>query len=151
MQDSLNAAYRFLSYRPRSEAEIRHRLSQRGFHREVVDSTIKRLRQQNLADDLAFARFWKDNRMSFKPKSRRLIAKELREKQVAAAIVEQVTEDIDDEATAYTLGAKLVPAITHLDYPHFLRRMSGHLAYRGFAYGVVKRTADLLWQEKEDG
>lgn len=149
LQDSLNAAYRYLSYRPRSEAEIRHWLRRRGFADEVVEKALTKLREQNLIDDLAFARFWKDNRVSFRPKSKKLIERELREKKVAADIVEQVTSDIDDEATAYRLASDRMPALAHLDYPGFCRRLSSYLAYRGFSYEVIKRTAAMLWRERQ--
>jgi len=149
LQDCLNAAYRYLSYRPRSEAEIRQWLHRRRFADEVVEKAIAQLKELNLSDDFAFARFWTDNRLSFRPKSKRLIKKELRDKKVAAEIIEQVTEDIDDEEIAYKLGSSRMPALAHLDYPDFYRRLSSYLTYRGFSYEVVKRTAALLWQEKE--
>jgi regulatory protein len=149
LQDFFDAAYRYLSYRPRSEAEIRQWLHRRGFAEEVAGKTIAKLREQNLSDDFAFAQFWKDNRLSFRPKSKRLIKKELRDKKVAAEIVEQVTEDIDDEQIAYKLGSGRMHALAHLDYPDFYRRLSSYLAYRGFGYEVIKRTAALLWQERE--
>ena len=91
LQDCLNAAYHYLSYRPRSEGEIRQWLHRRGFANEVAEKTMIKLREQNLSDDFAFARFWKENRLSFKPKSKRLIKKELRDKKVTAEIIEQVT------------------------------------------------------------
>ena len=108
-----------------------------------------KLREQNLSDDFAFARFWKENRLSFKPKSKRLIKKELRDKKVTAEIIEQVTEDIDDEAIAYKLGSSRMLALVHLDYPAFYRRLSSYLAYRGFSYEVIKHTAALVWRERE--
>jgi len=151
LQDCLDAAYRYLSYRPRSEGEIRRWLHKRGFPNEVAEKTIARLREQNLSDDFAFAQFWKDNRLSFRPKSKRLIKKELREKEVESEIVAQVTRDIDDEEIAYKLGSSRLPSLAHLDYPDFYRRLSSYLAYRGFNYEVIKRTASLLWQEREQG
>jgi len=149
LHDCLGAAYYYLSYRPRSEGEIRQWLRKRGFANEVIETAIARLREQNLSDDLAFAQFWKDNRLSFRPKSKRLIKRELRDKKVAAEIVEQVTSDIDDEQIAYKLGSGRLPALARLDYPDFCRRLSSYLAYRGFSYQVIKRTASLLWQERE--
>ena len=149
LQDCLNAAYYYLSYRPRSEAEIRQWLHRRGFANEVAEKTIAKLKEQNLSNDLTFAQFWTDNRLSFRPKSKRLIKKELRDKKVAAEIIEQVTKDIDDEAIAYKLGSSRVATLAHLDYPDFYRRLSSYLAYRGFSYEVVKRTAALVWQERE--
>jgi len=149
LQDCLNAAYNYLSYRPRSEAEIRQYLNRRRFADEVAEKAIAQLREQNLSDDFAFAQFWTENRLSFRPKSKRLIKKELRDKKVAAEIIEQVTRDIDDEEIAYKLGSSRIPALAHLDYPDFYRRLSSYLTYRGFNYEVVKRTAALLWQERE--
>jgi regulatory protein len=150
LQDCLNAAYYYLSYRPRSEAEIKQWLHRRGFANEVAEKAIANLREQNLSDDFAFAQFWTDNRLSFRPKSKRLIKKELRDKKVAAEIIEQVTQDIDDEEIAYKLGSSRMPALAHLDYPDFYRRISSYLAYRGFGYEIIKRTSALLWQEKEE-
>ena len=66
-----------------------------------------------------------------------------------AEIIEQVTEDIDDEKIAYELGCRRMPFLARLDYPDFYRRLSSYLAYRGFGYPVIKRTAALLWQERE--
>jgi regulatory protein len=149
LQDCLNAAYHYLSYRPRSEGEIRQWLHRRGFANEVAEKTIAKLRGQNLSDDFAFAQFWKENRLSFRPKSKRLIKKELRDKKVAVEIIEQVTQDIDDEEIAYKLGSSRMTALAHLDYPGFYRRLSRYLVYRGFSYEVIKHTAALIWQERE--
>ena len=145
----LDAAYHYLSYRPRSEGEIRQWLRKRGFVDEVTEAAIAKLREQHLSDDLAFAQFWKDNRLSFRPKSKRLIQKELRDRKVASEIIGQVTKDIDDDQIAHKLASSRLPSIAHLDYPSFYRRLSGYLAYRGFNYEVIKRAASLLWQEKE--
>jgi regulatory protein len=150
LQDCLDAAYRYLSYRPRSEAEIRHRLHQRGFADETAEKAIAKLKEQNLSDDFAFAQFWKDNRLSFRPKSKRLIKKELRDKKVASEIIEQVIEDIDDEEIAYKLGSSRLPAVAHLDYPDFYRRLSSYLTYRGFSYQVIRGIVARLWREKEN-
>ncbi len=150
LQRCMDAAYRYLNYRPRSEAEIKQRLLQRRFDTEAIEKTTAKLKEQNLIDDFAFAQFWKDNRLSFKPKSKRLIAKELSDKKVAGEIVEQVTRDIDDMDNACGLGRRRMHLLAHLDYPDFHRRLSNYLGYRGFSYEVIRRTVALLWQEKEN-
>jgi regulatory protein len=149
LQYCIDLAYRYLSYRPRSEAEIRQHLRQRSFDSSIVEKAIAKLKQQNLIDDVAFAQFWRDNRLSFKPKSKRLIMKELRDKKIAPEVIEQVTQDIDDEANAYMLGFNRMHALSHLDYSDFQQRLSRYLNYRGFSYEVVKHTTTLLWQERE--
>ena len=150
MQQCLDAAYRYLSYRPRSEGEMRQRLRQRGFDGEAVEKAISKLREQKLSDDLAFATFWKESRLSSKPRSKRLIQRELSEKKVPAEIREQVTEDIDDEANACLLGRSRMHTLAHLDYPDFHRRLRNYLGYRGFSYEVIRHTIALLWREREN-
>ena len=149
LKDCLDAAYYYLSYRPRSEGEIRQWLRKRGLANEVIEAAIAKLREQDLTDDLAFAQFWTDNRLSFRPRSRRAIEKELREKKVASEIIEQVTDGIDDDQTAYKLASSRLPSLAHLDYPVFYRRLSNYLAYRGFSHQIIRDTVGRLWREKQ--
>jgi len=148
-QHCLNVAYHYLTYRARSEVELRQYLHKRGFGDEVVGEIITRLKEQGLIDDVAFAQFWRDSRLSSKPRSKRLISQELKEKKVAEDTIKQVTNDIDDEESAYKLACCRVHMLAHLDYPDFQRRLSNYLAYRGFSYDVIRQTVSRLWKEKQ--
>ena len=64
-----NAALHYLSYRPRSESEMRERLQRRGFDSDSVEAVLTKLKEQELVNDIAFAQFWKDNRQAFSPRS----------------------------------------------------------------------------------
>ena len=145
----LDVAYRYLSYRPRSEEEIKKRLQGRGFSTVVVEKIIEKLKEQDLINDLAFAEFWREARLANKPKSKRLIIKELGDKKVENNIIKQVTESIDDESNAYILGQNRARTLMHLDWVGFRRRLANFLAYRGFSYEVIKHTVDILWEERE--
>ena len=148
LQRCLDLAYRYLGYRPRSEAEVRHYLRRRSFSGEMIARAIAELKGQNLIDDRAFAEFWKNNRLSFKPRSSRLIRKELRDKGVAGEIISAVTRGIDDEENAYKLGRSRMSSLARRDYPDFQRRLSNYLGYRGFSYEVIRKTVARLWEEK---
>ena len=69
-QRCLNAAVHYLGYRPRSEAELRQRLSRRSFDSASIEAVLKLLKEQALVDDVAFAQFWRESRQSFRPRSR---------------------------------------------------------------------------------
>ncbi|MCH7522694.1 MAG: RecX family transcriptional regulator, partial [Chloroflexi bacterium] len=71
-----NAALRLLTYRSRSEAEIRRRLQGR-FTGEVIDRILADLRRQGLLDDAAFAREWREQREKFRPRGPGIIRQEL--------------------------------------------------------------------------
>ncbi len=143
-----NAAAQLLSYRPRSEPELKDRLKRRGFSVDSVDAVITRLKKQGLVDDTAFARFWKDNRESFSPRSRWLTRMELKRKGVAEDIIGRVVDTIDDEDSAYRAASNKVRTLQLSDYQSFRRRLGGHLKRRGFSYGVINNTVNRLWQEQ---
>ena len=146
----LNAAARYLSYRPRSESELRERLQQRGFDGDSVEAVIVKLKKQGLVDDVAFARFWKDNRQSFRPRSRWLTRLELRRKGVTDHIIDQVVDAVDDNESAYRAAQSKARSLTVSDYQNFRRRLGEYLKRRGFDYGVIKHTVEQLWRERAE-
>ena len=143
----LNASYRFLSYRPRSEAEIRERLSLRGFKDSQIGVVINILKEKKLIDDTAFAQFWKENRDMFRPKSKRLTMMELRKKGVAETIIDEVIAQSDDHDSAYRAALGKAQRLPRQDYEVFRRRLGDYLRRRGFSYPVVSQTVKRIWQE----
>lgn len=146
-QRCLNAAIRYLGYRPRSEAEIRQRLRKHGFDSASTDKALDRLKEQGLVDDIAFARFWKDNRESFSPRSRRLTKLELQRKGLAGDIIEQIVGDLDDSDSAYRAALNKARRLSPSDYQVFRRRLGEHLGRRGFGYDVINETVARVWKE----
>jgi len=145
----LNAAIHYLSYRPRSEAELRERLHRRGFDGDNVEAAIAKLRERGLVDDLAFAQFWKDNRESFSPRSQWLTRSELRQRGVANDIIDQMVAGIDDEDSAYRAALSRAHSLPLSDYQSFQRRLGEYLKRRGFGYRVISHTVERVWQEQE--
>ncbi len=147
--DCLNVAMHYLSYRPRSEAEVEMKLRRRGFSADVIGETMSTLKARGLIDDVAFAEFWKDNRLLFSPRSKGLLKLELRQKGVSAEVAADTVEGLDDEISAYQAGVKKARSLTSLGYADFRRRLSGYLRRRGFSYEVVDRVVKRLSQEHE--
>ncbi len=146
----LNIAYRFLSYRPRSEAEMKERLHSRGIEDSKIEIIINKLKEQHLLDDTAFAQFWKENRDTFRPRSQRLTRLELKKKGVADEIVKEVTDDSNDMDSAYQAALKKARRLAGEDYEVFHRRVGDFLKRRGFGYTVIHQTVKRLWQETKE-
>ena len=147
LKKALASANRLLSFRPRSEKEIRQKLLQKGFDTAIVTESIKFLKENNLLDDAAFASYWAENRASFSPRSRRLVTLELLQKGVTAEVAEETAEGLDDEAGAYEAGSKKASRMDVSDYEEFRRRLGEYLRRRGFGYDVINRSVKRLWQE----
>lgn len=146
-QRCLNAAFHYLSYRPRSQAELTQRLSKRGFDQASVAAVVTKLKEQGLVDDLAFAQFWTDNRQSFRPRSQWLTRLELRQKGVPAEIIDRVAAEVDDQDSAYRAAVGKARRLSTTDYEGFRRRLGEYLKRRGFGYGLIKPTVERVWQE----
>ena len=144
----LKAASRYLSYRPRSETEVRERLQRRGFDSDCIGAVIAKLKEQGLVDDVAFAQFWKDNRESFSPRGQRLTRLELRRKGVVSDIIDQVVGAISDDDSAYRAALGKVRRWPLSDYQSFRRRLGEYLKRRGFDYEVINHTVERVWQER---
>lgn len=130
---------------------MRRRLGREGFAGEVIDEAIGELQKQGLIDDAAFARAWVESRLSSKPKSRRLIERELAEKAVPQELAEQATSEIDDEENAYRLGLRRMRMLEKAGHVEFHRRMTSYLAYRGFPGALVRHIVSRLWEERQGG
>lgn len=144
---ALQQALLFLSYRARSEAEIRSNLRKHEIPEAVIEATLERLRQDGLANDSQFARAWVENRSTFRPRGRRLLALELRQKGLDEEAAISALQEVDDEALAYTAAQKRAQRLQGLEWNEFRTKLSAFLARRGFAYPLIISTITRIWNE----
>jgi regulatory protein len=145
-----NAAYRFLDYRPRSESETRELLEQKGFDRHNIDITLAELKRQGLLNDVTFARFWKDNRNSFRPRSQKMLKMELKNKGVDSGIIKEVTGEIDDYDSASRAALEKARTLSLSDYRVFRNRLGGYLYRRGFNYQIINKVVKQVWEDRQN-
>ena len=138
------SAIRLVSYRARSEVELRQRLGRKGFSRQSIEAAIVRMREWSYINDEEFARQWVESRESHRPRSSRLIKRELTVKGIEAETAERIVEaaGIDDHAVALDLAQKWLPRLEKEDRQTQRRRLTGYLQRRGFGWDVVRRVLD---------
>jgi len=144
---AIQQALLFLSYRARSESEIRQNLRKHEIPEEVIEQTLGRLRQDGLANDGQFARAWVENRSAFRPRSRRMLAMELRQKGLDDEAVTSAIEEVDDEALAFEAAQKRAARLKGLEWIEFRKKLSEFLARRGFSYSVIAPVVTRIWNE----
>ena len=144
---ALDAAYTFLSYRPRSAREVEQRLQQKGYSPAAIASTRERLDRFRLVDDTTFARYWVEQRQAYNPRGRTALRAELRAKGVGAAEIAAALPEGDEGAAAYQAGLRRLRSLSKLDRPTFRQRMGAYLQRRGFSYGASAAAVERLWTE----
>lgn len=131
-------ALNFISYRPRSEAEVRRNLCRKKVDDEIVEAAVERLTRADLLNDLEFARYWVENRLQFNPRGARALRYELGQKGVAASIVAQVLENFDEGSSARQAAEAGARRLAHLEIGDFCRKLKGYITRRGFSYAVIE-------------
>ena len=140
-------AMNFLSYRTRSEAEVRQNLAKHGVETDVIEQVIQRLQRIGMVDDQQFAQTWVDNRSTFRPRGRRALAVELRKKGIGPETIDVVLAEINEDELALRAARKQVRKYRQLEWQDFRKKLSGFLARRGFHYGVAGPVVQQVWDE----
>jgi len=150
-KDLLEGAYQralnYLSYRSRSEQEIRQNLSKHQIPEEIISEVLGKLRQSSLVDDREFARNWIDNRVQFKPRGKKALSVELLQKGVPREIISEELNGLDEDALALACARKKAPRYQDLDQESFRKKMYAYLNRRGFPYPIIQDTILEIWQE----
>ena len=153
--DAVEAAHakalRFLSYRPRSEAEMVRYLEGKGLGEADLAAVMERLKRSGWVDDHTFAQTWVEYREVFHPRGRRALAAELRQKGVPTESIQGAIGQVNEEATATRAAQGRVRRLKNLPWPEFRNRLSGYLARRGFGYEVIAPIVREMWQEANAG
>jgi regulatory protein len=139
--DAYETAVRFLGPRPRSVSEIKRHLRTKRFDDVAQDKAIDQLRAQRYIDDEAFARYWVEQRLKFRPKGDRALASELMQKGVARETIDLVIGEADPNAEVERARAAIRRPMTRwlsMDERERKRKIHQYLAARGFGYDVIE-------------
>lgn len=138
---------RFLSFRPRSEHEVRIFLKKKEVDPQTVDKVVNMFKQNKFIDDHKFAMWWIDQRLSFRPMSMRLLKMELKSKGIADEIVFSSIKRIEEEkqivvsdiAQAERIVAQKQKRYLSLPSQEQFKKLAGLLTRRGFSYETIKK------------
>jgi len=150
VEGAYDRALDYLSYRPRSRAEIVTYLEGRDVPGGQIEEVVERLERAGLLDDDAFARYWVENRERFRPRGLHALRYELRRKGINDEVIEQALASIDVSSSAYRAAETKARQLQHLDPATFRRKLLDYLARRGFEYEVAKDATERHWIELKE-
>lgn len=148
----LDKAKRFLSYRPRSEKEIRDYLWRKVKSQKLkvkteandlgalVDHVVGKLRKRGHVDDPAFASWWVEERIRSRPRGKLLLRSELYKKGVEQEIIAAVLNNYsreDEISWAERLVEKKASRYEGLEPRERRKKLSAYLHRRGFSWGII--------------
>lgn len=165
-ENLLNKAVRFLSFRPRSEKEIKDYLIKKSSSAKtpkiqdktglesVINSVIQKLKEQKFINDEDFVKWWVEQRTLIRPKASRVIKFELKQKGIAKDLIENAFENpkASDLEKARAIFQKNIKKYSRFgDKRKAYEKMGRFLASKGFDYDIIKQVIDpILSKEYND-
>ena len=124
-----------LARRELSEAQIRQRLSRRGFTPEDIDLAIDRLRQDGSLDDARVAAAIARSQLSIKKRGARRVRREIEAAGITSALAERAVAEVYAEVDADALMAAAIDrrlGARRLDDDREMARLYRYLVGQGF-------------------
>ncbi len=134
-----------LSYRARSEKELKERLARKGYTPAVITAVMEELKKQGLVDDHRLAERFVADRITVGHKGKNRVGVELLKMGVAKEEINRALKNAPDETEAARMVAEhFLPRYRKLDENTRARRLWGVLARRGFAPDTITRVLKQL-------
>jgi regulatory protein len=149
-------AFRLLSLRPHSEKELEKKLREKGFPAVVVKETLEKLHDLKYLNDASFANQWARNLVVNRVWGNKKVIASLREKGVAAELIdssiEKAREELPEEAAIEFLikkkaAKRKTAALDFKEKQKIFQAMMG----RGFPPGLILNKLGRIKKEDIDG
>ena len=153
LAEAKESALRYLSYRPRTRAEVLRHLRGKGLevHAEAV---LGRCEELGYVDDEAYALAFARERIRLRPRGVPRLVSELLSRGVSRDVAERAAvaaleeEDVTEEELLRVVAQRRVRALSGLQSAVARRRLSGFLVRRGFRPGAVRAMVRELLPEE---
>ncbi len=142
-----NLALRFLSYRPRSEKEVREKLKTKKVEPLIIDKIIAKLIDKKFINDEEFAKWWIGSRLANRPRSINLIKRELLQKGIDRELIDAQISNFkfpisNELENAKKLVEKRLSRYRGLDRRKIYEKLGRFLASKGFDWDTIKKSID---------
>jgi regulatory protein len=148
-EQAFQQALHFIGYKSRTIHEVKKKLDTAGFSPEIIEDVIFELKEKSYLDDQDFARQWAEIRSASKPRSRFLLALELKKKGVSEDVIHAALSSIpEDEALAFEFGKRYLRRLMNADQADFIKKMTSALQRKGFSYQIAANVAGNLEKQR---
>jgi regulatory protein len=171
-------ALTFLAVRPRSTQEVRQHMRDKLIYKHpdypeirqdsiqkadfietqtaAIERIMAKLVQDRYLDDVAFAKWWIDNRRTFRPRGQRLLLVELKSKGISDSDLASALTTPNEEGhyhsevgasesdLATTVATKYMRKYAGTPESEWRPRLSRHLASKGFDWETIERVTSIF-------
>jgi len=142
-----DAALKFLSYRARSEKELRDKLISKEFDPMTIERVVEFLKRYDYINDEKFAYSYVREHIRLKLEGRKKLIYDLRQKGIKSEIIDHVLDntDINEIDQAIKLLKKKCPDKTEPGLKE-KQRIYQFLLRKGFFYDTIRKAFDMHFE-----
>lgn len=153
IRKAFNKSLDFLSFRMRSESEVRQKLKDKEFGEAVIDEAIKKLYELNFLDDRAFSEALMRTQMRSSKKGPKAIQQDMQKKGIDKQVQKDVLASYSEEEQlelAKGLAEKIADKEKTKTPRQIEQKISDTLLRKGYSYSLIKLAIEDLDLEKDE-
>lgn len=151
---ALNYAVSILGRSPKSEKEIRDKLTEKGYEKVTIDNIIHKLKTNKYIDDENYSELFIRDKINISKYGKRKIQERLYQKGIDKEIIQDKLKDISNEdeiQRAMELGEKKLRTLTKEEPLKRKMKIYNYLLNKGFEYETIKKAvSNILKSDFED-
>lgn len=153
-----DTALRYLSYRQRTEYEIRKKLTQKKYKQKIIDYTLQNFKKIGLINDKEFAESFARDTLKKKSIGKALLKQKLLNKglpkDVITTVIENTYKTINEKETAIQIAKKQLKKYENrknksTDKENQIR-LSNFLAQRGFSWDIISQAMRQIFKRSSE-
>lgn len=139
--DAVRYAYRLLSYRDRSDKELRERLQRKGFPEEAVHQAMSHLAEKGFINDSALAVSLKRIAEDVKLLGKQGVPQFLRQRGLSEEIIKDICTDTDHEeiTRAQKLADKKLRTMQNYAAEEIRKKLWRFLLRKGYSFDTIMK------------
>lgn len=140
-----NRSLKFLTFRQRSEKEMKNFFQKNDFDEKTCELVSEKLKTLNYINDEEFARWWIEQKNSFKPKGKFALRLELKEKGISDEIIENsLLTFLDEKANLDYLAEKRISFLKGKPPQEIKEKVYSYLGRKGFSFEDISTVVEKL-------
>jgi regulatory protein len=145
-QSTFEKLVKYATLRPRSKNEVQRWFGKHRVHKSLREDLIAKLEKLELVHDKKFARWWVEQRLTFKPRGKYALMQELRKKGVDKKTISKVLSEIEVDETeqAVKLLERKKYRWERVDKIKARKKMSDFLARKGYDWQTIREAVDIV-------
>ncbi|MBI5326164.1 MAG: RecX family transcriptional regulator [Ignavibacteriae bacterium] len=143
LYDAKQTAYNFVSYKPRTEKQIRQRLKIKGFENDEANSAIEFLIKFDLVDDIKYAKQFVSDYLKRKSTGKSKLLFELLKKGIDKSLAEDTIEKFYPEENTFEIAMKSIEKklrlIRHKPMEKQKDSLIRYMQSSGFDWDIIRK------------